>query len=73
MMAYASLRERVPELKSKYTQYEKISDYDTLVNEVIQVFFTRLFCFFMLNFNSKTEEKRVLSYHCAKICCAVAK
>lgn len=73
MMAYAYLRERISELKSKYTQYEKISDYDTLVNEVIQVFYTRLFCYFMLNFNSKTEEKRIEAYNCAKICCAVSK
>jgi hypothetical protein len=27
--------EKIPELKQKYNQYEKISDYDTLVNEVI--------------------------------------
>ena len=27
----------------------------------------------MLNFNSKTEEKRMTAYNCAKICCALSK
>lgn len=73
MMSYACLREKIPELKSKYSQYEKISDYDTLVAEVIQVYFTRFFCYLMMNFNSKTEEKRLEAYNCAKVCCALSK
>ena len=35
MMAYAFNQEKIPELKQKYNQYEKIADYDTLVGEVI--------------------------------------
>ena len=73
MMSYAYLIERIPELKSKYTQYEKISDYDNLVEEIIQVYFTRIFCSLMLNFNSKNDEKRISAYNCARICVAVSK
>jgi hypothetical protein len=27
----------------------------------------------MMNFNSKTEEKRLEAYNCAKVCCALSK
>jgi hypothetical protein len=72
-MSYAYLIERIPELKSKYTQYDKIVDYDNLVDEIIQVYFTRILCYLMLNFNSKKDEKRISAYNCARICVAISK
>ena len=73
MVAYTFLTMDLPELRSKYSQYEKIQDYDNLINEIIQVYFTRLLAYMVMNFNSKTELNRMLAINCARICLAMAK
>lgn len=71
-MAYAFLCEKIPELKSKYSQYDKINDYDKLVDEINLVYFTRLQSYMLFNFNSKTEDLRIRAYNCAKILVAIS-